>query len=601
MKSYWSKLNEALNQPETQAMDTPIVESDKLVAAWQALSDADKTSEMKLFVKANLDSFYQSTLKYYPDLKQLLPAGFFDDGRAVTPLSYDISLFTTPVHKIAHQIQKVKASGQDHKPFVVLLNTGSYSPIHQGHLLMMEEARKALSQHYEVLGGYFSPSHDNYVSGKYEGTAKLHSDARLSLCEEVVSQSEWLMVDCWEARYNECSINFTDVIEHLQAYLKHHFMENIQVAYVFGSDNAGFSWAFVEKGIGVCFERPGYELQFNTVRDDEKLQNTRHFFISHQGNVFSSKAIREGNQEFLPERIRHRYYEYKHGFSGVHTPLYLFRDDRHFAISNFPELLTNLNNIQFYEALERLYQKTVNALIQAFPFMEVLSLDVQNQNTLLNTIKEPLINLDGCTYHPEQNTISLSRCFALADGQVFAPHLIARPGSPKIEQQISMIQPGHYILIDDDIASGRTIELVKELLPENVSIGECVALSRQIFHQHYDMSYQFHDIVDFRDFLIGAHDGGLVTELPDYSVARSPYVWPYINLVSRAKIPPVACRQFSMAIWQANLEFYQSCGSALLIEHMDSYFQNLALYLGFKSEMSMSSFCQWHLEKLKIY
>ena len=292
----------------------------EILAAWRALPVEKQTPELKLFVKANLDRYYEATLRHYPDLNQLLPAGFFDDLREPALPDYDLDYFTTPVHKIMHNILAAEHADNT-KPYVVLLNTGSYSPIHLGHILMMNEARTALSEHYHVVGGYFSPSHDIYVSSKYNGTAKLDIDSRIALCEEVVAESEWLMVDPWEARYNECSINFTDVIIRLEKYLAQHLKKTIQIAYVFGSDNAGFSWAFVEQGLGVCFERPGSELQFNTVRHDPLLQNERHYFIENKGNTYSSKAIREGHTEFLPEKIQQLYSHYKEQHYPIHTPL----------------------------------------------------------------------------------------------------------------------------------------------------------------------------------------------------------------------------------------------------------------------------------------
>ena len=100
-----------------------------------------------------------------------------------------------------------------------MLNTGSYSPIHFGHLQMMELAYETLSKDFTVLGGYFSPSHDSYVSTKYSGTAAYHADARIDLCENLIYGHPYLMIDPWEARYNDVPINFTNVIIHLKRLL----------------------------------------------------------------------------------------------------------------------------------------------------------------------------------------------------------------------------------------------------------------------------------------------------------------------------------------------------------------------------------------------
>ena len=51
----------------------------------------------------------------------------------------------------------------------MLLSTGALNPVHLGHVAMFDRARDALeSQHgFEVVGGFLSPSHDTYLSGKY--------------------------------------------------------------------------------------------------------------------------------------------------------------------------------------------------------------------------------------------------------------------------------------------------------------------------------------------------------------------------------------------------------------------------------------------------
>lgn len=573
----------------------------KLIEAWNNLAPGEHSQELQLFVKANLDPYYHSFLKFYPHIEQLLPAGFFDDKHVVGQFEYHYDFFTTPVHKIVHNIKYIQALNHYdiNKPFVVLLNTGSYSPLHIGHLQMMEVAKETLSPDYYVVGGYFSPSHDSYVSQKYEGTAKYLSDARISLCEEVVCDSDWLMIDPWEARYNDRAINFTDVIIRLKHYLTQHLQQPILIAYVFGSDNAGFSWAFVEQDISVCFERPGYHVPYEVVKNDPLLKNNRHFFIDNQGNHYSSKAIREGKYEFLPEKIKQLYFQYQNEQYPVHIPIYLLRDDRKFATSHYKK---EMKTFHFYEELEHFYRDLKSIIKEAFlPYchMQVVSLSVEQQNEYLNNISGNIINLDGCTHHPKQISIGVSRLFALSDGQVYAPKLINRPGTPSLNEQISYAIEKNYKIVDDDIASGRTIQLIRELLPKQIQIEEYIALSQQSFHDFfdYDMSYNFHDIVDFRDFLVGSHDGGLVVELPNGVVARAPYIFPYVSLSHRAKIPHKNQMKMSLKLWKLNAYFFKQL--PICIKDSSLEFQQLAYYLGFKATNTLYEFCEFHIHKLE--
>ena len=50
---------------------------------------------------------------------------------------------------------------------VVLLTTGAMNPVHLGHLNAMHRARQHMtSLGYHVVGGFMSPTHDNYVRPK---------------------------------------------------------------------------------------------------------------------------------------------------------------------------------------------------------------------------------------------------------------------------------------------------------------------------------------------------------------------------------------------------------------------------------------------------
>jgi hypothetical protein len=50
---------------------------------------------------------------------------------------------------------------------IVLLTTGAMNPVHLGHLNAMERARQHMtSLGYHVVGGFMSPTHDDYVRPK---------------------------------------------------------------------------------------------------------------------------------------------------------------------------------------------------------------------------------------------------------------------------------------------------------------------------------------------------------------------------------------------------------------------------------------------------
>jgi hypothetical protein len=61
-------------------------------------------------------------------------------------------------------------------PRVVLLTTGSFNPVHSGHVNAMQRARDYLtSLGFYIVGGYISPTHDDYVKPKMQRQVSYHS------------------------------------------------------------------------------------------------------------------------------------------------------------------------------------------------------------------------------------------------------------------------------------------------------------------------------------------------------------------------------------------------------------------------------------------
>ena len=185
------------------------------------------------------DRFYSKVYDKYKNYDLLVEAGFIDSKIEAKDF-YNLNLLTTPVDKISSNIKNTK------KP-VVLLSTGGFLPLHQGHFDMMELAKKELEKEgYDVVGGYFSPSHEDYVSTKPDYNSCLGK--RLFQCQKAVENSSWLMIDPWESMYTYTYINFTSVIDRLEKYLQLHVKKEIKVVYVFGGDNAKFNYCFEEDG-----------------------------------------------------------------------------------------------------------------------------------------------------------------------------------------------------------------------------------------------------------------------------------------------------------------------------------------------------------------
>ena len=197
----------------------------------------------KIFTKVLSDKFYQNIFLKY-GINTAIEAGFicdnFDDKNY-----YNIDSFTTPTDKL---------NVNDVDNPIVLLATGAFAPLCDANIEMMELAKQVLSHNgYNVIGGYFSPSHDDYANTRPQTTKS--ASERVYEAQKALDNSDWLMVDPWESLYVSDCINFTDVINRLELYLKKHVDKNIRVAYVFSGDKSNFMYCFEHHGIGVCVER----------------------------------------------------------------------------------------------------------------------------------------------------------------------------------------------------------------------------------------------------------------------------------------------------------------------------------------------------------
>lgn len=130
---------------------------------------------------------------------------------------------------------------------IILLLTGCFAPIHQGHLEAMKDAKEYVEK---VLGkkvstGFFGFCHDNYVSSK---TEKWSYDKRKEYFLDHPLKSDWMLPLEYEAK-NSCSLNFTTVYD---ALVKKY---NREVIMLCGSDNQDFHKVFTEDETVIIFKR----------------------------------------------------------------------------------------------------------------------------------------------------------------------------------------------------------------------------------------------------------------------------------------------------------------------------------------------------------
>jgi nicotinic acid mononucleotide adenylyltransferase len=593
--------------PLQEAVNVSVAELDRVFAELsdEACADPDRRA-IRYAWRALRDPFYRSVCRRYGP-ESLDEAGFFDDGatpRTIAEPEDTVNVLCTPTHKIRRLLERAPAGARK----VALLTTGAFSPPHAGHLEMMQTARAALTERgMFVCGGWLSPGHDDYVGGKYGGTAALSAAHRVVLCEHAVADSDWLMVDPWEAQWTGTAVNFTDVLRRLHAYLRHHVADDIETWYVFGGDNAGFARAFTDHAGCVCVSRDGSSSAVSDAAADRVL-------VGHDSVVFasagashsglSSRAVRERRDDPMIAAVRQQCESWRFGWhhgsvsrkpsqqSAARAYRYAMRDDLQWATSGWQHRLPAA-------ALERFREGLTSALERAFGHVtwpdqpqniECQLIDRNEQAEYVNALqrKVPVISLDVATEGTYQ--FGLSRLFACGDGQLKPLTVVQRPGTDELSEQAGRIPPGEYVLVDDDIATGFMMDQTQRLLGPQVVAAETVSLTDAV-----GVRDPF-DVVDLRDFVLGARAAGLVMEDVRGHTARSIYALPYVRPASRAKLPPSAEWEFSRTVWQLNCDLFSE--TDLRLCDLDGSCQTVLTAAGYQLTALAADVCADHARRL---
>lgn len=338
-------------------------------------------------------------------------------------------------------------------------------------------------------------------------------------------------------------------------------------------------YCFENKGIGICIEREGYSEKFNQIKN--KCKGKNNFFINNKSIVstYSSRNIRQREG-----------YDYNNQNYSKEDGDYVIRNE------GITPLLNYKQNVK-EEILQKEHEEFLKQLIELIKAvfhnqLDVKTINMEEQLKKAYSILEAKQTISLDTYYRGTYNIETSRLFDISDIQKKYISLIGRIGHDTVKNQIQKIEDGNYILVDDDSATGKTIREVMSNLPERINI-------EQIFLLASMGNEKIFDIVDLRDFIIGAKNGGLVVRLPNKEIARSPYMLPYVSLKTRATISASKEMETSIRLWKMNKEFYQKIGGDITLGQTDSGFKKLMNYIGFKDDTLLVDICNWHIKKLK--
>jgi nicotinic acid mononucleotide adenylyltransferase len=539
---------------------------------------------MRIAFKIWIDPFYSKVMNFTKSSEAVVNAGFFDDGVIdsyfVDPQSHLRNLLT-PFQIAKDNIAKLP---NPNCKKAIILTTGSFAPVHIGHIAMMENARKSVEfLGYNVIAGYMSPSHDSYVSQKDEGKAKMHALKRIQLLETAVQSKGWIQIDPWESLYNRVAINFTDVICYLEDYFRLHLQEEVVVFYTFGTDYLNFANTFAFGGHCVLVPRKGY--QFDKLHEilitDETIKANLDIVISSPGieRSISSSRIRRGSTSMLPSEIQSMYLDTLRTQSSRYHTIALRDDSAHslkvfkdFGIKGLLEAYEATFKPVLLEAVKESYG--VNAI-------EILQIKIASQQAIIKLLSKSntVVSLDAvCT---AEYNIRLSRVYSLAGNQISRIRMDVETNDL---EDVSFERLSTITVVDDDIVSGKTMDHVCSVLLPSGIVGEQISLFE---YGHSNANFDdVYEILDERDFLFGAKDGGLKVGLPNNQLVRVPYILPFVNPTWRCQVNPDQALDFSRKIVLANIQFFSQF-PAIRLRDCNPENSNFFYYLGFNPNSTM--------------
>lgn len=156
----------------------------------------------------------------------------------------------------------------------VLVCTGSFCPMHKGHLKLLDTAAKFLSNEHQIdsVLGILSPSIDGFVRYRFKDEMIGFEDRYEMLklgCNEhnmAITDDEGLFIipDSWEGTRKRF-YDYPEVLKHFRMEIGRLFNdENLLVLYVCGADFFMRNYCFAKEGyVGIA--RPGYQISVSSM------------------------------------------------------------------------------------------------------------------------------------------------------------------------------------------------------------------------------------------------------------------------------------------------------------------------------------------------
>lgn len=271
--------------------------------------------------------------------------------------------------------------------------------------------------------------------------------------------------------------------------------------------------------------------------------------------------------------------------TNLDNMVYIIRDE---GILPLTDLCNKFGEGVVISAQSNFIKHLYNIISNTFKTAKTIVINTQEQVEM--TQKElkgtKTISLD--TYYNGTYNISVTRLFEFIGGTDKFLGLVSRKPEIDLKHQISLIKPGEYILVDDDVVGGRTIREVIKMLPDNVKIVDTYLMMNKYRNK---LNEPILDVVDCRDFIAGIQGCGLTTQITNIGIVRLPYMYPFVNIGDKANIPEGQEVLFSKQIWDLNKQFWLEINKDIKILDTGIDFKKILNHLGLSENDYMVDVC----------
>lgn len=404
--------------------------------------------------------------------------------------------------------------------------TGSFAPVHDGHFnSAILACDKLKNEGYNILGIVISPDHDKYVVDNKIKRNDLNIHKRISIINDKIKKLKCeypIICDIWNGYFNSTAINFTELTDFLANGLINYGLDNTELFFVCGGDNARFAKTFINKHGCVVIERPGYETELERVKAE----------INHI-NPYAPIYYVNGGMDISSTKVRNE--SYKEIIDTEQKDLILKVEDYEEEIfEKFKPILG-----KYYKSVTPVFNRDMKSRL--YDYLDT----IEEENYAIFCMDKKFFNYFCSNFYVSP---LISKLFCLDVSRVYGINGIKKKGY-KFYGNVPTpnVITKKCILVDDDSVSGGTMDFGSQILE---SQGFEI-IGKFVMNNH---SSDF-EIMDLGDLILGNEIGGLVIEDNVGKEKRYPYILPYVSPYDRASI--LEPKEFTMDIIDLNKSIHK--------------------------------------------